>query len=134
MDGMSSFGVKTPLRKEIIASDFYWSKACELVGLFHSKGFHSPSIIYSEISVQAIAAHNSVKAIPLKGHTKDHVIVYYPDSKIARKQALCDCEMCIAGDIEQCFYFGCITNGHVNDENEVDDLDEDGNEDEDGSI
>ena len=33
-DGMSSFGVKTPLRRAIIAQDFYWEKAAELVKFF----------------------------------------------------------------------------------------------------
>ena len=39
VDGMSSFGVKTP--QEIVISDFYWDKACELVQLFHDIGLSS---------------------------------------------------------------------------------------------
>ena len=55
--------------------------------------------------------------------------MFYPDGKITRKQDLCDCEMCISGNIEHCFYSGIITDGHVDDEDDADNLDDDENED-----
>ena len=41
-DGMLSFGVKTPLRREIVTSNFYWSNVSELIDFFHNKGFDTP--------------------------------------------------------------------------------------------
>ena len=137
VDGMSSFGVKTPLRKEIITSDFYWYRASELVQLFMDRGYASPERVYKEITPAEIANHSAPKEVKLHCNTKQHVIVFSPDGNVSRKHALCDCLMCIAGNIHKCYYdnsdksnsIADNLNGDVEDDtdydNEGDDYDDD---------
>ena len=97
MDGMSSFGVKTPLRRAIIAQDFYWEKAAELVKKFHDKGMASETRIYKELTEVQMTAHVQCTPLPIKGCMKFHMIVFKPDGNILSKEDISDCANCLIG-------------------------------------
>ena len=121
---MSSWGVKTPLRKQIITADFYWSTATELINMFHSKGFQSENRDYSEITEQLIQSYENVIQRPLVGCKKQHMIVFNIDGSISRKQSLCDCNMCYVGELQKCLLEN-PDGDNSDDDNNLDDDDDD---------
>lgn len=104
VDGMSSFGVKTPLRKEIITNDFYWNNACELVQLFNDIGMSSETKIYSELKKCDIINQEKPESYPIPGNTKRHMIVFNTDRTVLHKRDICDCDNCLIGKIDVCKY------------------------------
>ena len=126
VDGMSSFGVKNPLRKSIIAEDFYWATAAELVAFFHKNGMHSQNRVYKELTKEEIASHSTVTPRSIKGCRKQHMIVFKPDGRILIKEDMCDCTKCLKGDVNLCVY---DDTGHLGEEG-VDEEDEEEEEEE----
>ena len=79
---------------------------------------------YIELSKTGINSDLKIKPIPLEGNTKQHIILFDPDGNISRKQSLCDCKKCIAGDVEECLF--SKANGKIDLEvNKDGDFDED---------
>ena len=74
VDGMSSFGVKSPLQKEILTKDFFWTSSSELASFFQEKGMHTDHQVYCEITKNELANHQAPNPVELKGYTKQHVI------------------------------------------------------------
>ena len=122
VDGMSSWGVKNPLRKLIIIADFWWLHASQLVKLFHDKGFQCENRDYSELTVDYIQSFPKDSAKKIPGCTKYHMIVFNPDNTFECKEDLCECDMCFTGLFGKCMY-GENDDGENNDE-ENDDGDE----------
>ena len=56
VDEISSFGIKKPLRQEIITPDVYWVSASDLVDLFNDI-LSSEMKIYSELTKENINSH-----------------------------------------------------------------------------
>ena len=54
--------------------------------------------------MEEIGSYAPVSPVYIKGCTKQHVIVFESDGTYSMKQALCDCESCIMGDIRKCQY------------------------------
>ena len=127
VDGMPSWGVKNPLRKQIIISDFYWTLAADLVKMFYVKGFHTEDRDYSELTTEYIQSFRTVKARPLAGCTKLHMIAFHPDGSVGCKQDICDCVMCFSGEFQKSKY----EHPETNDEDDID-IDNEVNNDEDG--
>ena len=71
VDAMSSFGIKAPLRKDIITDDFYWSTAEDLVVRFTEKSM-GENMIYKELSRELIELCISIELVVLKQSTKQH--------------------------------------------------------------
>ena len=149
VDAMSSSGLKGPLRKEIITSDFYWSSAKDLEIKFNEMDM-GDHFIYKELTSELINSWDKIDPVPLKYNTKQHMIIFHPDGKIERKVDLRDCEACIIGKLSCCIYErsgnanatvnhgdgeneGTDDNGQGDDDDEIehdDDLDEDDNDEE----
>lgn len=136
VDGMSSFGVKNPLRQHIITEDFYWSTASQLVEFFHDKGFASQTRQYSEITVEKIESQQQPTSFPIPGNTKMHMIVFKSDGTVKTKRDICECIDCIEGNIDKCNFsdYGKIGVDEIEDDDNVefDDNDEDNEEEVDG--
>ena len=120
VDGMSSWGVKNPLRMQIIVADFYWKFAADLVRMFHGKGFQTEDRDYSELTTEYIQGFETVTPRPLVGCTKMHMIAYHIDGSVQHKQAICDCVMCFSGEFLKCMYENpeVINDGNDNEDND----------------
>ena len=136
VDGMAAFGVKTPLRKEIINHDFWWTKASTLVQFFNERENDSQSenkLVFKEITDDDI--HNTtpkvapVLCLPL--HIKQHCMVFNSDDTVLRCLDLCHCDDCLQGKINKCKADGsheAALNEEVEeeeDDKEEEDIDED---------
>ena len=124
-DGMSSWGVKNPLRKHIITADFWWLHASQLVKMFHDKGFHSKNRDYSELTIDHMQSFPKTKEQKIPGCTKYHMIAFDVDGSIEVKEDICECEMCFTGLFGKCMY------GDGNQEEGDSENDSDGNDEDD---
>ena len=109
VDGMSSFGVKGPLRREIINADFWWTNVSTLVSFFNSKENtmkNRNKKVYKELTYDDI--ERSITPVPdplpLPYNTKQHVIVFHCDGTVQRASDLCDCIECVNGYLDKCMY------------------------------
>ena len=119
VDGMSSWGVKSPLRKEIINHDFYMSSAADLVDLFKTKQQDTSQfdrMYYTEITQNNFDSQTCPDPFPIPGSQKLHCIAFHPDGTIQTSRDICDCDDCFSGDMLNCQY--------RNDSNEEDDSDD----------
>ena len=66
VDAMSSFGLKGPLRKEIIANDYYWSTAHDLLEKLNKMEMLD-NMIYKELSRNDIETSSPITPIQLPG-------------------------------------------------------------------
>ena len=134
---MSSFGIKSPLRREIVTCDFYWSSASDLVELFHTNGFHTDNRIYKEIKVDELCNHVEPTPKPIPNNTKMHMIVFKPDGSIDIKRDLCDCEECIIGNVNNFSNINLSDTGKSNEtdtNNNDDDIEIDDDDDDDSDV
>ena len=120
VDSCSAFGVKTPLRKEIINKDFYWTKSSQLVDLFQKKGMDG-RYHYNEITQEDINDQEWAGEFPIKGSRKLHCIVFKPDGTVETTRHICDCDACFEGELAHCYY---------KDSNPADKVDEEASDDE----
>ena len=129
VDSMSSFGVKAPLRKEIINNDFFWTESAQLVNLFQSKlmgeQLHCNEIMLDDISAKS--QHKSPE-YPIKGCIKLHCIAFHPDGSVETNRDICDCDECFRGKFSKC----SLQTKDDEDEDDDDEDNDDGNAD-DGS-
>ena len=102
VDSMSSFGVKGPLRKEIVNFDFYFSSAAELVRLFSVEKNMGERFHYSEITEEEFYSQEKPEAFPLDGNTKMHCIVFHPDGRVEMARHICECDECFNGNLSKC--------------------------------
>ena len=132
VDSMSSFGVKSPLRKEIINKDFYWTTAKELVELFQEKGMPE-RFLYNEVTKSDYDSQDWLKtAFKIKGCRKLRCFVFHPDGSVETSRHMCECDACFQGDLSQCIYKENKTVEDYNEEEDDDDQeDEEENEDDD---
>ena len=104
VDAMSSFGVKSPLRKEIINNDYYyWSSSSDLVDLFKSKSM-GDRMHYSSITREEIESQNKPEELKLKNSTKMHCIVFHHDVSVEMQRDICECDECFDGNLSRCLY------------------------------
>ena len=89
VDAMSSFGVKQPIRKEIVTSDFWYRNATELVSFLNKKFMDDATKIYKEIDEMDL----------ISKQTNKFDLIEYPIDGMPK---LCSCEKCINGDFDQC--------------------------------
>ena len=134
VDGMSSWGVKTPLRKHIIIADWFWYTSSELVNMFIERGFSSDTRHYTEIAVEEMSGYATVKPRPVQGCTKFHMMAFHPDGSIFTREDLCDCDSCIDGKFSECKVSnaGASVGEENEDEEEVDNNNADDEDDEEG--
>ena len=93
VDGMSSWGVKNPLRKEIINKDFYVSSAQDLVNLFKGKQASSTEferMYYTEVTQASYDLQIRPEELPIKGSQKVHCIAFHPDGTVQTRHDICD--------------------------------------------
>ena len=105
---MSSFDVKSILRKNIVISDIWYKNSEEMckhlrkVQLERTKG--DKTMIYQHLDPVKIDAKRMTRPqLPIAGCMKPHLFDYKPESKrILCKEFLCDCLQCLQLDFEKC--------------------------------
>ena len=127
---MSSFGVKAPLRKEIVNNDFYMEKAIDLVNLFNKKDMGERKH-YREVTKRSYDSQPCPIARKIEGNTKMHCIVFHCDGMIEFCRDICECDECFYGNLSKCEYNkeDVVVISGENDEEGNDDSDEDDDDD-----
>ena len=104
VDAMSGFGVKGPLRKMVITSDFYFKTATELEDRLKEEFRDCPNRIYTTLDEDEL--NKMLKArgpgLPIPGCRKARMIYFGIDGSYRIKNTLCSCESCSIGDFDQC--------------------------------
>ena len=125
VDGMSSWGVKNPLRKEIINNDFYMNSAEDMVDLFKGKQTESSQfdrMYYTEIKQDIYNSHTKPDALPINGSQKMHCIAFHPDGTVLTSRDICDCDECFAGNLNNCEYEGFEDDSDMDEADDEDDI------------
>ena len=105
VDGMSSWGIKNPLQKEIINVDFY-ELGSGFGHLFKGKQASSTEferMYYTEVT-QASYLQIRPEELPIKGSQKVHCIAFHPDGTVQTRRDICDCDECFEGNFQECDY------------------------------
>ena len=108
IDAMSSFGVKSILRKDIVTGDVSYKNSEEMckhlrkVQPERTKG--DKTMIYQHLDPVKIDAKRMTRPqLPIAGCMKQHLFDYKPGSKkILCKEFLCDCLQCLQLDFDKC--------------------------------
>ena len=122
VDAMSGFGVKGPLRSAIIQENRFFANSTSMVEYLQRRMEEKPNMHYIEVDDENLAEQRALKdELPIPGSQKLHMIAFHPDGTIVTKDNLCNCDQCNAGKFHQC----PIENGHIFQQGEHDDDDED---------
>ena len=93
VDAMSSFGVKEPLRKEIIQSDFWYLSSLHIFQFLLEKKASS-NMKYFHISQDTLKQKRNVgksNELMIKGCLKQHMISFFPNGAVKIKENICSC-------------------------------------------
>ena len=122
VDSMSSFGVKGPLPKSIITEIFFFNHVEQVKEHLEQKHLDKPNWVYKVVSEDHLAEirkqpREEFKILQCK---KLHMIAFFPDGQIMRKEKICSCYKCLNGDLDKCeFEPGrIIKKGDVNSEDD----------------
>ena len=101
IDGMSSFGVKNILRKDIVAHDIFFNQSEEVVNYLSIK---CPHFNYSHLPREAIVksriVQNSIKKVP--DCMRQHLMVFTPNDPVFCREYLCSCNLCLQFKFTEC--------------------------------
>ena len=123
VDAMGSFGVKQPIRQEIIRTDFWYRKASDLVSFLRMKYIDDPSKIYKEVDQLDLLSkqndHFGLGECKIPGMVKMRMISFFPDGTIKGANDYCSCQNCLAGHFNKCDRCdGCIIIDNEDDKSE----------------
>ena len=102
IDAMSSFGVKSILRQNIIANDWWFNNSSDICE--HLEARCNPRMRYTSLSPQYTneKRENQITR-KIIGCNAMHFFVYEPNSKtVLRREYLCDCQSCLNLDFGSC--------------------------------
>ena len=105
IDAMSSFGVKSVLRRDIATHDIFFDTSEEIVDYLQIK---NPQFCYAHIDAKYLSRKRRdymehVEPTEIAGCMKQHMFVYTPNSKENMcKEYLCDCSQCLQLNINNC--------------------------------
>ena len=93
-DAMSSFGVKSILRRGIVTLDKWFSDTKRICECLTFRGDHR--MPYVNLLVENLDQKRSAKGeIPINGCMAGHLFAYRPNKDIVMLEYLCDCEECL---------------------------------------
>ena len=101
IDGMSSFGVKNVLRKDIVTYDIFFNKSEDIVDYLTIK---CPQFKYkhfpSEEIVKSLVAQND--SMVITDCMKQHLLIFTPNEPVFCKESLCSCNCCLQFNFKEC--------------------------------
>ena len=101
IDGMSSFGVKNVLRKDIVTHDIFFNKSEDIIDYLTIKcsQFNYKHLPSDEI-VKSRAAQND--SMIIQDCMKQHLLVFMPNEPVFCKEYLCSCNCCLQFNFKEC--------------------------------
>ena len=101
IDGMSSFGVKNVLRKDIVTHNVFSNKSKEVIDYLEMKWPHfSYTHLPSDDAVKSRIENN--ESMILKGSIKQHLMVFTKNEPVLCKEYLCSCSLCLKFNFKEC--------------------------------
>ena len=101
IDGMSSFGVKNVLRKDIVTHNVFSNKSKEVIDYLEMKWPHfSYTHLPSDDVVKSRIENN--ESMILKGSIKQHLMVFTKNEPVLCKEYLCPCSSCLEFNFKEC--------------------------------
>ena len=121
---MCSFGVKQPIRQEIVRNDFWYRKAFDLVSFLQTKYMDDTSKIYKEVDqLDLLSKQNNrfdLEPYKIHGMGKMRMISFFADGTIKGTNDYCSCENCLVGHFDKCHQCdGCAISTNEIDDEEV---------------
>ena len=101
IDTMSSFGVKSIVKKDLVTHDVLCNNSCDMAEYLASQ---NPLYYYHTIPVEGVvlAQQKDGSPIVLQGGMKQHLIIFKPNEKYFCKEYLCDFTSCLHFDFGNC--------------------------------
>ena len=120
VDGMSSFGVKAPLRRAIVTTDFFYNKAEQLVSFLKSMCVNESNYYFKLLDTTCFFDERQNRAeLTIPGCRKTRMLSFLPSGEHQMKRHMCNCESCLYGDFKNCKINEIeIVENHDNDEHE----------------
>ncbi len=109
IDGMSSFGVKNILRKDIVTHDVFFNKSEHVTDYLSIK---CPHYSYTHIPSEEVVKSrikNDGASLKIEPCMINHMIVFKPHSAYLCKEYLCSCSMCLDLKFDECANNGSST-------------------------
>ena len=101
IDGMSSFGVKNVLRKDIVNHNVFFNKSEEVVDYLEIKCPHfSYTHLPSDNVVKSRIENN--ESMIMKDCMKQHLMVFTKNEPVLCKEYLCSCSSCLEFNFKEC--------------------------------
>ena len=102
VDGMSSFGVKGPIRRLIITDNFFYTTAADLVAklLIH---MNNANYYYKTVDSSSFRRlRKNREELVIAGCRKTRMLSFFPNGSVQKKRHMCSCESCLQGEFEEC--------------------------------
>ena len=101
IDTMSSFGVKSIVKKDLVTHDVLCNNSCDIAKYLASQNLQ---YYYHTIPVESVvpAQQKDSSPIELQGCMKQHLIIFRPNEKYFCKEYLCDFTSFLHFDFENC--------------------------------
>ena len=133
VDAMSGFGVKGPLRREVITSNFNYSNASDIHQFLSSKFHNDDKKHYYYLESEKIKQERENKIpLPISKCREKHMISFFPDGSIQAKVNICSCPECLKGKFVKCLfeagkvYFTACSDDECSDLNSNEEIENDG--------
>ena len=102
IDAMSSFGVKSILRRDIVSHDVWFSNSVEICEYLKFRG--DKRMYYSTVDPVTVDKNRQDRQEHVIDHCMiNHLFDYKPHcNEVLIKEYLCDCELCLRFEFDQC--------------------------------
>ena len=102
VDAMGTFGVKVPIKRQVIVEDVTFTSAQEIIDLLQKIMIGDSSKRYSLISAEASAARRNKDTLPIKGISEMRMLAFFSDGSVQAKVNVCSCDNCKTGNFAHC--------------------------------
>ena len=101
IDGMSSFGVKNVLRKDIVTHNVFFNKSEEVVEYLQIK---CPQFSYTHLPSNEVVKSRieNSESLIIKDCMKQHLMVFTANEPVICKDYLCSCTSCLEFNFQEC--------------------------------
>ena len=89
VDGMSSFGVKDPMRNAIIQHNWYYENGTDIIDFLQNNFASDHSKSYVMLPIPEV----TIPPMGIKGNRKYRMFIYKPDGSVFIKRHMCMCKM-----------------------------------------
>ena len=102
IDGMSSFGVKNVLRKDIVTHDVFFNSSEEITDYLTVKCPHYSYTNIPSHDVVKSRIENDENYLKIEPCMINHLMVFRPNKSVLCKEYLCSCDSCLELKFDEC--------------------------------